>query len=224
MANDSEPAVATLRTVLIPILITLALSALRLYGERHDWSPALFSKAPGGGASPIGIVWLIPIFGVLFALKLAKAGLAPERRGKTIGLMFLTLLVLPAAGGLGFALKLSFQPQVVVFAAASLLVAWLAYRVWPALGRLLLAYAIGARIPVILINRQAIMGNWHTHYDAVPKNVPEMNPTQKFLWDGLLPQVTVWIGFTMVLGGLAGAIAIALARRAATAGEAAAAK
>ena len=44
--------------VLVPSLLTLAVTALRLYGELQGWSPSLFSREAGGGGSLIGIVWL----------------------------------------------------------------------------------------------------------------------------------------------------------------------
>jgi hypothetical protein len=53
----------------------------------------------------------------------------------------------------------------------------------------------------------AIMGSWGTHYDAPPPNLPEMGWFVKWLFIGLLPQLTVWIAFTGVIGMLFGGIA-----------------
>ena len=46
----------------------------------------------------------------------------------------------------------------------------------------------------------ATLGGWDTVYDVPPYNV----------LSGLLPQITVWIGFTVVVGCLAGSLALAL--------------
>ena len=85
------------RLVLIPGLITLGVTILRLVGELQNWSSLLFNPAPGGGGALIGIVWLVPIFGIYFALKLAAAGERPASLAKAAGLAFLGLVVV--AGG-----------------------------------------------------------------------------------------------------------------------------
>ena len=50
MSNDAS--VRPGQLILVPAVITLAVTLLRLVGELQDWSPALFSKAPGGGGAP----------------------------------------------------------------------------------------------------------------------------------------------------------------------------
>jgi hypothetical protein len=51
------------------------------------------------------------------------------------------------------------------------------------------------------------MGNWGTHYDVPPPNFPEMGWIAKWLLIGLLPQLTVWICFTAIIGMLFGGVA-----------------
>jgi hypothetical protein len=64
----------------------------------------------------------------------------------------------------------------------------------------------------------AILGDWGTHYDVAPTpDFPAMAPLSKWLLIGVLPQLTVWIWYSMVLGGLSGIAAAALARRRAAA-------
>lgn len=41
--------------ILIPALLTLAITLLRLAGELLNWAPALFNKAAGGGGALVGI-------------------------------------------------------------------------------------------------------------------------------------------------------------------------
>ena len=48
------------RLILIPSLITLGVTLLRLAGELTNGSPTLFSRAVGGGAALVGIIWLVP--------------------------------------------------------------------------------------------------------------------------------------------------------------------
>ena len=74
--NESNFAISTRRLILAPAMITLAVTLLRLVGELNHWSPALFNREAGGGGALIGIVWLVPIFGVYFALRLLRAGRA----------------------------------------------------------------------------------------------------------------------------------------------------
>jgi hypothetical protein len=60
----------------------------------------------------------------------------------------------------------------------------------------------------------AIYGNWGTHYDVPPPNFDAtLGPFAKWVAIGLLPQLTVWIGFTLSVGGLFGALGAALAGR-----------
>jgi hypothetical protein len=44
---------------------------------------------------------------------------------------------------------------------------WLVWKGWPDLTRTLIAYAVAARVPVIIIMFIAIYCNWGTHYDAL---------------------------------------------------------
>jgi len=210
------------KLILVPAVITLAVTLLRLTGELMHWSKALFNPAAGGGGAIVGIAWLVPVFGIYFGLKLAGAGLAPAAVGPAIGYAFLGFAVMPA---LGFgAVKLGLSPQgfgaFAVFIVLALVGAVIAYRGWPALGRTLLAYGLAARVPVAIVMLVAILGNWGTHYDVAPPDFPAMSPIAKWLLIGLLPQLTIWIWFTIAVGGLFGAIAVAAtgrARRPATA-------
>ena len=52
------------RLVLIPAVITLGVTVLRLLGELQGWSKLLFNTQPGGGGGLVGIVWLVPVLGV----------------------------------------------------------------------------------------------------------------------------------------------------------------
>jgi hypothetical protein len=58
------------KLILIPALITLGITLLRLGGEFMGFPSWLASKTAGGIGAVIGISWLPPIFGVYFAHKL----------------------------------------------------------------------------------------------------------------------------------------------------------
>jgi hypothetical protein len=65
--------------ILVPSLITLGITILRLEGELHHWGSPWFNSSAGGGGAIIGISWLPIVFGPYFALKLAGSG---EGRGR----------------------------------------------------------------------------------------------------------------------------------------------
>jgi hypothetical protein len=199
------------RLILVPAVITLAVTLLRLAGELLHWSPVFFSSAAGGGGAIVGISWLPLFFGPWFAWHLAKAGEGPGPIGRAIGLVILALAIVPVAGFA--AVKLGMDPQslniFMVYVVASIVAIPLAMKAWPALGRVLLAYAFAARVPVAIVMLLAILGSWGTHYDVAPPSFPEMGALAKWAWIGLLPQMTIWIAFTVVIGALFGIIAAA---------------
>jgi len=206
--------------VLVPAAITLGVTLLRLFGELQGWSPRLFSREPGGGGALVGISWLVLVFGAWFGWKLARAGAGPAGLGRALGLTLLALVLMPA---LGFAARALGFPELsmrtlALYVLGAIVGVVVGLRAWPALGRTLLAYAFAARIPVALIMLAAILGNWGTHYDVPPSpDFPVMAPLSKWLLIGLLPQMTIWIWFTVVVGSLFGLGAAALARRRAAA-------
>jgi hypothetical protein len=213
MSNDAS--VRPGQLILVPAVITLAVTLLRLVGELQDWSPALFSKAPGGGGSPVGISWLVLVFGAWFGWKLGKAGQGPGAVGRALGLALLAFALLPVLGFAANALGMSQQSMSMfaVYVVGSILGLVVGLRAWPALGRTLLVYAFAARVPVVLVMLAAILGNWGTHYDVPPPGAPEMSGLWKWAVIGLLPQLTIWLWFTSVVGGIFGIVAGAIAGR-----------
>jgi hypothetical protein len=208
MATANPPREVPVRSlVLVPAILTFAITALRLTGELLNWSPSLFNKEAGGGGALVGISWLIVVFGIFFAVRLAGIGDKPAGRWRPLGFGLLGFLLAFLALG-ATALGASFPWQVVAWAVFSLAALPVAWSGWPTLARTLLSYALAARIPVALLMLFAIFGNWGTHYDVNPPNwqYPDMGPLPKWLLIGLLPQLTVWIWMTvvggMILGGL----------------------
>jgi hypothetical protein len=212
MPDTTRP--TTRELVLMPAILTLAVTVLRLVGELQHWPQRFFSRAGGGGGALVGISWLPLIFGVYFAARLVNAGDFPARAGRAIGLAALGLALVPAVlFVVGGVLKASQSVTIVtgclVFVAAGLI----ASRGWPALGRVLLVYGLAARIPVALLMLPAIIGKWGTHYDALPPNFPAMSPVATWALIGLFPQMTLWLGWTVVAGSLTGSITAAIKGR-----------
>lgn len=213
---SSENRTPVLRLILVPAIITLAVTLLRLAGELAGGSSALFNRAAGGGGALVGIVWLVPVFGFWFGRRLVQSGQGPLSAGRVAGF---ALLAAVAGIGITFAGARTGRPLIltIAFIAGAIASGLLAWRGWPALARVLLAYGLAARIPVALVMLAAIYGNWGTHYDVPPPDFDAtLGPFAKWLAIGLLPQLTVWIGFTVSVGSLFGALGAALAGRGAT--------
>ena len=202
--------------ILIPSIITLAVTLLRLVGELQNWSPAFFGKAAGGGGTLVGISWLIPVFGFYFGWRLVRLGYVAPSAGRVVGFSLLAVAVLFAIGFGAGKLQLNVVVTLLLFCAASVAAVLFVFPTWPAFSRTALAYALAARVPVAIVMLVAILGNWGTHYDVAPPNAPQvdaMAPLVKWLLIGLLPQMTIWIFMTVVGGAVFAGIASAIAGR-----------
>jgi len=204
--------------IAIPALITLGITVLRLAGELQHWPKPWFNPAAGGGGAIVGISWLPIIFGPYFALKLAGAGEGPASLGKAIGWALAGLGVLVVGGLLAGVLSTLHHPTLAVIGALVMLAAaFIPGLGWHSLGNTLMAYAFAARIPVVIVMLLAMLGNggqgWGTHYDVVPPNFPFHSFAAKFFYAALVPQLTLWIGWTVVAGSIFGVIAAAIGRR-----------
>jgi hypothetical protein len=200
--------------VLMPALITLAVTLLRLTGELLHCSERFFSRAAGGAFALVGIVWLVPIFGVLFGLRLVRTGHPPPRTSRAILAGILGVLAVPLLVTVWA--RLGFPPvaQVLAFCAGYAVVAWFVAKSWPALAKVLFAYGLLARIPVAVIMLIAIFANWGTHYELGRPDLPPLEPPLvKWLVIGLAPQLGLWVSFTVIVGLLCGAIAAAVTSR-----------
>jgi hypothetical protein len=195
-------------------LITLGITILRLAGELEHWPTPWFSEAAGGGLAIVGISWLPIIFGPYFAVKLAGAGEGPSSVGKAIGLALAGLVVVVVGGVIAgiAATKLNFNLAGAGFLVI-LVAGFIARLGWRALGNVLFAYAFAARIPVLIVMFIAMNANggqgWGTHYDVIPPNFHSLGFAARFFYFALVPQMTLWIGFTVVVGSIFGAIAAA---------------
>jgi len=195
------------RLILFPAVMTLAVTLLRLAGELEQWSKTFFNPEQGGAGSVVGIVWLVPAFGVYFALKLTAKGDYPPRRGLAIVLAAVGFLLLTA----GFAVFQKFLTTLTglilmwTFAAAGAALQWPA---WKSFFKVQLAYAYAARLPVAAVMAFATRAGWSSHYTAV---VPGESRLESFMLFGFIPQLVWWVSFTVIVGALFGAVAAAFA-------------
>jgi hypothetical protein len=201
--------------IAIPAVITLAITVLRLIGEMQGWSKAWFNPAAGGGGAVIGIVWLVPIFGIYFAIKLSNAGEGIARPGRAALFALLGLLIVVVGFAAAFLVsKPGLLGAQLALGVAAVVATVLQRRGWPALFKTLLAYGYAARIPVAIIMFFAIRGNWGTHYDGPPPGFPaDISWFPKFILIGVIPQLVFWVAFTVIVGTLFGSVAVAIANR-----------
>ena len=200
--------------VAVPAAITLVVTLLRLTGELLQWSPRFFSRDAGGGAALVGIAWLVPAFAIWFAIRLRRQGVARPRLGRAFGLTVAAFAVVPVLGALAIPLGLGPVGQVVLICAASLVSIAVGRLAWPALARVLLAYGLAARLPVVLVMLFAMLARWDSHYALPRPDFPAMGPLPLWMLTGLMPQLTVWMAYTLVFGMLFGLIAAAVTRNA----------
>ena len=217
------------KLILVPAVITLAVTLLRLVGELQGWSPTLFNRGEQQWSPAlVGIVWLVPVFGAWFGWKLTRAGSGPRSLGRALGLTLASLAVLPLFAFLapkaGVVPERMWRPNVPLTESLTILSVFVAFAIvglaigilaWPALGRTLLAYGLAARIPVALLMLVARLGNWGTHYDLRPPY--PMSTLAWWVTLGLAPQLGFWIWYTIGFGALFGIVAAAIARRRGTA-------
>ncbi len=214
MAENSTPLKLNVtRLVLVPALITLAVTLLRLIGELQHWPSVLFSRAEGGGAAIVGISWLPIIFGPYFAVKLIDQGRGPSSFGKTIGFALLGFVVLMLGAGLAFATNFTFPGHLALGLLLIVVAVVLQYVPWRDLARIQIAYAYAARIPVAIIMFFAMHYNWGTHYDAVPPQYEHVAFWPKYMLLAFAPQLVMWIAYTMIVGAFFGGIYAAIVRR-----------
>jgi hypothetical protein len=209
-----------LRRIIVPAIISLAVTILRLTGELRHWSPEWFSPDTGGTTPSgvswiIGITWLAGVFGIYFCTQLIKNGKRPDSPSRAALFSALGILVFlidrPIVEFICVTLNIRFPHYLILVWALWALAGALQYFAWPELFKVLLIYAYAARIPVAAIMFFAMLGHWGTHYDYVGMQIP-LSGLSRYFWMALLPQLVGWIGFTLTLGSAAGVLVFFVAK------------
>jgi hypothetical protein len=211
MADSSQPRL--LPVVLIAAALTFLVTVVRLVGEWNGWDPQWFSTAAGSPLNPLGIVWLVPVFGFWFGRRAAKAHGRPPFLAAFGVPSFGLVALLGAAGYIGS--QLEGQPlrealQYVVYGGPA--VAVLALFAWPRVFLANLGYGILARLPVMLVQYLDIQQGWQTHFGKVHPKLPALSADDR-LWLLTQAQATLWVPFTILLGGAAAAVGAASLRQ-----------
>jgi hypothetical protein len=208
------------RMALPPALIALVVTLLRLAGELGGWSEAWFSRATGGlvptGAVSwlVGITWLALPFGAWLAWRLLCSGDRPSSTGRAVLIALAAAFALYGGTRLVPLLRLGFPGFLLAIWTVGVLAAILAWRAWPSLGRVLLAYGLLSRAVVALVMLLAMRERWGTHYDyADMPRVQELPFWTAYVALAFVPQLVFWVAFTVVTGMLAGTLVAALGAR-----------
>ena len=158
----------------------------------------------------VGITWLALPFGAWFAWRLARAGVPKPRAGRALLIAVLAIVVLYGGGRLVSLVRIGFPAFLLAIWGVAVVAATVAWRAWPALGRVLLAYGLLSRAVVAIVMFLAIRGQWGTHYDyADSPGVREMSFWTAYVSLAFVPQLVFWVAYTIVLGALAGAVVVA---------------
>jgi len=200
------------RLIVVPAVISIAVTALRLVGELLHWPKPLVNSDVCGKAI-LGVVWLVPIFGIYFAVRLFYAGDTPERFGRSLLLAILGLALklagtfLMESHAMTYALRLSMNFIITLIALV------LCAMAWRTLCKVLLAYGYLSRIPVAIVQYLAMRGHWGTHYDALDPGFPPIGFWPIFLRVSFVPNVFFMEAYTAVVGALVGIATAALLGR-----------
>lgn len=213
--DSSTPAPSLSSLVIWPAVITFAVSLVRFIGEIAGWNPTFFGTGAGGDASIVGITWLVAVFGLWFGLKL-------RRTNKGTRNLALSAVVYLVAIGLALGIGAILQGQdllvfpseespdvepkglelIGVISTGAVIVGMFA---WFRLSLTLLVYGLLARVPVILITLIAIAFDLETHYTALPAGVGPLEGMD-LVMATCMPQLMLWVPFTVLAGGLFGCL------------------
>ena len=198
------------RIVLVPTLITLGVTLLRLTGELRGWPSPWFDKDNG----LVGITQVLPaLFGFYFGWRLWAEGQRVERVGRAFALGLLGVALNEVVEGAVYPhLNISLFTMLLMLWAVAVVSAFLQYLAWPALFKAMIFYGFGARIPVVIIMYFALRGHWGTHYDYL-SGPPNIAFWPRFFWFAFFEELIYWVSFTVTAGALAGSVAAAIARR-----------
>lgn len=197
------------RIILIPSLIAIGVTLARLTGELRHWPRPLVNSDVCGKAI-LGVIWLVPVFGIYFAMKLWRSR-QPPRLKLAIALAIAGLL-LKLVGTYIMERRGPYLPRVSLNFGVTLAGMLLQFLAWPELSKILLAYGYLSRIPVAVVQFLAMRGDWGTHYDALDPGFPKIGFWPTYLRVAFVPNIFFMEAYTVIVGVLVGCVACALWR------------
>jgi hypothetical protein len=212
MQQPRASSLSTLRVVAIPAIpafVSLGVTLLRLVGELRDWPKPLVNNDVCGKAI-LGVVWLVPIFGIYFAVKLFHAGHAPQRFARPM-LLAVSALALKLAGTFVMeSQEMTYIPRLSTNFIVTLIGLVLSAKAWPSLSKALLVYGYLSRIPIAIVQYLAMRGRWGTHYDALDPGFPSIGFWPTFFRVSFVPNIFFMEVYTVIVGALVGIAAFAV--------------
>ena len=200
--------ISTLRLILWPSLLTLAVNCARLTAEVQGWVTA----ATGGRLAWLGISWLMFVFGAWFGWRLRRAG-APTRVAyapvwPTFAVACLIGAIMWQFGPLVEADQsdktfAQLRQAVLVLVGIATALALTMFAIWPRLAWTMLCYAIPARATVVALTWLAKSQGWDTHYTKFGPPGIERDMTDTMI-SASVAQGGFWVPFTIVAGTFAG--------------------
>lgn len=182
-----------------PAVISIAVTALRLVGELLHWPKPLINSDVCGKAI-LGVIWLVPIFGIYFAVRLFHAGDTPQRFGRPL-LLAISGLVLKLAGtfvmeshAMTYVSRLSMNFIVTLIALVLCAMAWrtLCRCCWPTDTCRAFRWPSSSTWPCVAVGG--------THYDALDPGFPPIGFWPTFLRVSFVPNIFFMEAYTAIVG------------------------
>jgi hypothetical protein len=197
----------------IASLVTLVVTVVCVIGELQGWAAGWFQAVSRSPWNPFGIAALVPLFGFLFGRRLALCGSRPQ----FVAAFFVPMFAVVLLAGVGGYMRKELEGETLRSAIGYLAyggpaLVLLALFAWPRAFLVNLAYAVLARAPVVIVQYLDVQNGWQTQYGKAHPKLPPMTADERF-WFLATMQGTVWVPFTILLGGGCAALGAATVRR-----------
>lgn len=212
MTKPTPPALpAVSRMIRWPVILSVVVLAVRLAGELEGWDHRFFATAGGPSLAAVGVVWLIPLFGLIWGFVIAGRGHAPDRPGLAMTLSALGALAIIGASMLSIR-SLAWPMTPIGLAVGAVVALGFTWRAWPELLRYTFRYALLVRVAVVLITVPAVFFAWNTHFDALPTEITLEAKLDRLAYLASV-QLLGWVPATCALCGVSGGFAALLRGR-----------
>jgi hypothetical protein len=208
---DAVRVPSTARLIAVPAIISICVTLLRLIGELRHWPRPLVNSDVCGKAV-LGVVWLVPIFGIYFAVRVFQVGNGPQGFVRPL-LLATSALALKLAGTFLMESHMPYAARISMNFVVTLIAVVFCAIAWPTLAKVLLVYGYLSRIPVAIVQYLAMRGHWGTHYDALDPGFPPIGFWPTFVRVSLVPNIFFMEAYTVVVGALVGTIAVTVLAR-----------